>query len=390
MTSMETSMTEIKEMMKQMLEHSQSQPNTQQIANELWNSVQPILQAQRNLAEINHNTHMELIRNMVDARYKAGKQKGIDETLNKKAEEIALEKQKQQDTKESKASSLIKKEQDEQKKKENIGTSQRRKSSRSVRKPRAIPSKTSTEPAKTVSSTKYKTTTEPKTSEPKAKPSPQKPLPQQPPLKKQKKASPPPSPIHPTDASTTNVSADVSQTTADSPVVSAAFSQTSAIVIFSTPPITQPPPSSIHPTDTGITNVSADIRQTTVDTPVVSAHVSQTSAMVILSTPQISQPPPTPHRFPTHPSSSPKLTSSPKVRGTCKRKVFVVQEDDEEIKSPIPLSSVPTQTTPLSPFPSKSTAPLLAATLSSIIPLATQYPLEVQTVKCETESFFII
>ncbi|KAF5761382.1 hypothetical protein HanXRQr2_Chr16g0764481 [Helianthus annuus] len=63
-------MTEMKEMMKQMLEHSQSQPNTQQIANELWNSVQSILQAQRNLAEINHNTHMELIRNMVDARYK--------------------------------------------------------------------------------------------------------------------------------------------------------------------------------------------------------------------------------------------------------------------------------------------------------------------------------
>ncbi|MFS8027062.1 hypothetical protein Hanom_Chr16g01494231 [Helianthus anomalus] len=70
MTSMETSMTEMKEMMKQMLEHSQSQPNIQQIANEMWNSVQPILQAQRNLAEINHNTHMELIRNMVDARYK--------------------------------------------------------------------------------------------------------------------------------------------------------------------------------------------------------------------------------------------------------------------------------------------------------------------------------
>ncbi|MFS7976704.1 hypothetical protein Hanom_Chr10g00895551 [Helianthus anomalus] len=43
MTSMETSMTEMKEMMKQMLEHSQSQSNTQQIANELWNSVQPIL-----------------------------------------------------------------------------------------------------------------------------------------------------------------------------------------------------------------------------------------------------------------------------------------------------------------------------------------------------------
>ncbi|MFS7980725.1 hypothetical protein Hanom_Chr10g00942661 [Helianthus anomalus] len=47
MTSMETSMTKMKEMMKQMLEHSQSQPNTLQIANEMWNSVQPVLQAQR-------------------------------------------------------------------------------------------------------------------------------------------------------------------------------------------------------------------------------------------------------------------------------------------------------------------------------------------------------
>ncbi|MFS7895539.1 hypothetical protein Hanom_Chr00s003210g01710661 [Helianthus anomalus] len=36
----------------------------------------------------------------------AGKQKGIDETHNKKDEEIALEKQKKQDTKEAKASSL--------------------------------------------------------------------------------------------------------------------------------------------------------------------------------------------------------------------------------------------------------------------------------------------
>ncbi|MFS8002080.1 hypothetical protein Hanom_Chr13g01197921 [Helianthus anomalus] len=32
--------------------------------------MQPILQSQRNLAEINHNTDIELIRNMVDSRYK--------------------------------------------------------------------------------------------------------------------------------------------------------------------------------------------------------------------------------------------------------------------------------------------------------------------------------
>ncbi|MFS8004548.1 hypothetical protein Hanom_Chr13g01227161 [Helianthus anomalus] len=70
MTSIESSMAEMKDMMRRMMEHSQSQPSTQKIANELWNSIQPILQAQINLVEINHNTHMELIRNMVDARYK--------------------------------------------------------------------------------------------------------------------------------------------------------------------------------------------------------------------------------------------------------------------------------------------------------------------------------
>ncbi|MFS7998342.1 hypothetical protein Hanom_Chr12g01152591 [Helianthus anomalus] len=70
MTYMESSMAEMKSIMKQMLKHSESQPSTQQITNELLKSVQPIIQAQRNLADINHNTHMELIRNMVEARYK--------------------------------------------------------------------------------------------------------------------------------------------------------------------------------------------------------------------------------------------------------------------------------------------------------------------------------
>ncbi|MFS7888894.1 hypothetical protein Hanom_Chr00s000002g01600401 [Helianthus anomalus] len=52
-----------------MLEISKSQPSTLQIADELWKSVQPILHAQKNLSEINHNTHMELIKITVDARY---------------------------------------------------------------------------------------------------------------------------------------------------------------------------------------------------------------------------------------------------------------------------------------------------------------------------------
>ncbi|MFS7963173.1 hypothetical protein Hanom_Chr08g00734981 [Helianthus anomalus] len=70
MSFIETFVGEMKDMMKQILEVSKSQPSTQQTANELWKSVQPILHAQKNLSEINHNTHMELIRIMVDARYK--------------------------------------------------------------------------------------------------------------------------------------------------------------------------------------------------------------------------------------------------------------------------------------------------------------------------------
>ncbi|MFS7976093.1 hypothetical protein Hanom_Chr10g00888401 [Helianthus anomalus] len=112
--------------------------------------------------------------------------------------------------------------------------------------------------------------------------------------------------------------------------------------------------------------------------------------MVILSTAPITQPPLTPQRFPTHSPSPPKRPPSPKVKFTRKRKTFIVKEDDEEIKSPIPLSSVPIQTTPLSSFPLKSTAPLPPGTQPSIIPLATQYPLEVHTIKGEIESFFTI
>ncbi|MFS7935752.1 hypothetical protein Hanom_Chr05g00407231 [Helianthus anomalus] len=70
MSSIESSLAEMKYMMKHMMGHSKSQPSSQQIANELRKSVQSIIQAQRNLADINHNTHMELIRNMVEARYK--------------------------------------------------------------------------------------------------------------------------------------------------------------------------------------------------------------------------------------------------------------------------------------------------------------------------------
>ncbi|MFS7954384.1 hypothetical protein Hanom_Chr07g00629641 [Helianthus anomalus] len=60
----------MKDMLKQVLEASKSQPSHQQITQELWNSVHPILAAQRELVEIQHNSHMELLRVMVDTRYK--------------------------------------------------------------------------------------------------------------------------------------------------------------------------------------------------------------------------------------------------------------------------------------------------------------------------------
>ncbi|MFS7996293.1 hypothetical protein Hanom_Chr12g01128251 [Helianthus anomalus] len=61
-----------------------------------------------------------------------------------------------------------------------------------------------------------------------------------------------------------------------------------------------------------------------------------------------------------------------------------------KLNQPIPLSFVPIKTTPFSSFPSKSTTPLPVVTLPSIISLATQYPLEAQTIKGEIVSFFTI
>ncbi|MFS7968903.1 hypothetical protein Hanom_Chr09g00802941 [Helianthus anomalus] len=85
MSSVENLAGEIKRMMKQMLEVSKSLPSHQQITQELWNYVQPILAAQRELAEPNHNKHMALIRVMVEARYKDTQAdiKGIKEFLQK-------------------------------------------------------------------------------------------------------------------------------------------------------------------------------------------------------------------------------------------------------------------------------------------------------------------
>ncbi|MFS8018622.1 hypothetical protein Hanom_Chr15g01394161 [Helianthus anomalus] len=73
----------MQDMIKQLVDASKSQPTHQQLSQELWNSVQPILAAKRELAEIQHNSHMNLIRVMVDARYKDTQAdiRGIKEAL---------------------------------------------------------------------------------------------------------------------------------------------------------------------------------------------------------------------------------------------------------------------------------------------------------------------
>ncbi|XP_022024602.1 pollen-specific leucine-rich repeat extensin-like protein 2 [Helianthus annuus] len=255
-----------------------------------------------------------------------GKKKGIDETLNIQTDEEILAKQKRKETADSKAK-VWKKEQEDKMKIENIGTSNRRKSFRNNRPP--IP----TYPKTSAASKKPLTTaaTKPK---PKPKPSPQKQ-----PQKKQKTAS--------------------------------------------------PPPSSTKPIDVDATKASADVRPSVVETPMVSTAVSQTTASIHFVTP-------TPQRFPSQLSFSPKPPSPsktpppPKFAYARKRK-FVMLDDNKEIPSPIPLSSAPTQIIP--PSSSPQTNPLNhppTGYMLRVIPLATQYPLELLAVQSEMESFYKI
>ncbi|KAJ0715479.1 hypothetical protein HanPI659440_Chr13g0501601 [Helianthus annuus] len=83
MSSFENIVGEMKDMMKQVLEASKSQPSHQQITQELWNSMQLILVAPRELAELQHNSHMELIKVMVEARYTHADIRGIKESFAK-------------------------------------------------------------------------------------------------------------------------------------------------------------------------------------------------------------------------------------------------------------------------------------------------------------------
>ncbi|XP_022018886.1 wiskott-Aldrich syndrome protein family member 2-like [Helianthus annuus] len=326
----------MKEMMKQVLEASKSQHSHQQISQELWNSVQPILAAQRELAELQHISHMELIRVMVEARYKdtQADKRGIKESLSKlsgtspapvfekddqddakkgeknsmrkldvnpkanlKDEEIVA-KQKRKDTAESKAD-VWKKEQEDKMKRENqtknIGTSNRRKSFRNNRPPIDTFTKTNAASKKpqTTASTKLK------------------PSPQKPPQKKQKTASKPPS---------------------------------------------SPPKS----TDVDASKASVDVKATVVETTVVSTVVSQSTTSIHFDPPSSTQPP-TPQIFPLQSTFSPKPPSPsktpppPKFAYARKRK-FVVLEEEKEIPSPMPLSSAPVQIIP--PSSSPQTNPL--------------------------------
>ncbi|MFS7945439.1 hypothetical protein Hanom_Chr06g00524331 [Helianthus anomalus] len=70
LSTIETIVHSMNQSIQTLVEASKIQPTHQQLSQKLWKLVQRILTAQRELAEIQHNTHMELIRNMVEARYK--------------------------------------------------------------------------------------------------------------------------------------------------------------------------------------------------------------------------------------------------------------------------------------------------------------------------------
>ncbi|XP_022030254.1 uncharacterized protein DDB_G0284459-like [Helianthus annuus] len=107
-----------------------------------------------------------------------------------------------------------------------------------------------------------------------------------------------------------------------------------------------PPPSSIKLTDVDASKASLDVKATTVETPVVSAVVSQTTASIYFDPPPSTQPP-TPQRFPSQSTFSPKPPSPsktplpPKFAYAKKKRKFVVLDEEKEIPSPIPLSSAP-------------------------------------------------
>ncbi len=85
LSSTETIVLNMNQSIQTLVEASKSQPTHQQLSQELWNSVQPIITAQRELEEIQHNTEMAFFRNMVEAMYKdtQAEIKAIKEALTK-------------------------------------------------------------------------------------------------------------------------------------------------------------------------------------------------------------------------------------------------------------------------------------------------------------------
>ncbi|MFS7919546.1 hypothetical protein Hanom_Chr03g00213911 [Helianthus anomalus] len=67
---MESSFEEVNDILKTLVRNSKSPPTNAQIVKEIWTHAQLYLQLQKKFADATHNIHMELIRNMVDARYK--------------------------------------------------------------------------------------------------------------------------------------------------------------------------------------------------------------------------------------------------------------------------------------------------------------------------------
>ena len=84
-SNLETTVADMKDQLKQLVDAFKIQTSHQQLCQELRNSVQPILAAPRELAEIQLNSHMKLIRVMVEARYKDTQAdiKGIKECIAK-------------------------------------------------------------------------------------------------------------------------------------------------------------------------------------------------------------------------------------------------------------------------------------------------------------------
>ncbi|XP_022014592.1 pollen-specific leucine-rich repeat extensin-like protein 1 [Helianthus annuus] len=345
MTSFENTVGETKDMLKQVLEASKSQPSHQQITQELWNSVQPILAAQRELAELQHNSHMELIRVMVEARYKDTQAdiRGIKESLAKPTGTSSapiFENEDQDDAKKGEKDSMRKLDVDPKAKPKG----QPKQKLESAKDTSAKSSEKSyTGKKKGIDETLNKQTDEEilakqkrkDTAESKADVWKQE---QEEKLKREnigtsnrRKSFRNNRPPIATFPKTTASSKKNQTTTTSKPKPSPKKPPQKKQKIASSPP-----PSSTKPTDLDATKASADVRPSIVETQVVSTTVSQTTGPIHFDPPPSTQPPPTPQRFPSQSTFSPKPPSPlktpppPKYAYARKRKFVVLEEEEEK------------------------------------------------------------